>query len=311
MVRWGTTGQQQTITGVISDIADRAQAASLTAPAITVIGEVIALREKLNWFEKRTLFGQRVVVTRSRDQASELASKLLERGADVLDVPTIKIVPPQNVGDLVDAIMGLNQYEWLVFTSPNGVKTFFDYFFKAFKDVRAIGGLRIAAVGPSTAAAVRSFHLDVDVMPEKYVSAAIVKALADFQSLDNVRILLMRAEVANREITRNLEELGAIVDDVACYRTVPETEDELGTAGDFLEKGADWITFTSASTVENFHQRFNFADVLKRFPKVKIASIGPETTKELTKHAMTPTVEAEPHNLDGLVAAIEKALKRG
>ncbi|HYE31653.1 MAG TPA: uroporphyrinogen-III C-methyltransferase [Methylomirabilota bacterium] len=310
MVRWGTTGQQQTITGTLKDIAGRAQEANLTAPAITVIGEVIELREKLNWFEKRTLFGQRIVVTRSRDQASELARKLLDRGADVLDIPTIKIAQPQNVGDLVDAIMGLNAYDWLVFTSPNGVKAFFDYFFKAFDDVRAIGGLRIAAVGPSTAAAVRSFHLNVDVMPEKYVSSAIVKALGDYQSLDNVRILLMRAEVANREITAKLEERGAIVDDVACYRTVPETEDELGVAADFLEKGADWLTFTSASTVENFHNRFNLPEVAKRFPNLKFASIGPETTKKLLEHGLKPTTEADPHNLDGLVSAIEKALKR-
>jgi uroporphyrinogen III methyltransferase / synthase len=187
------------------------------------------------------------------------------------------------------------------------VTTFFDYFFKAFDDLRDIGGVKIAAVGPATAAKLKELHLKVDAMPEEYVSAKIAKALTDFESIDNLRILLMRAEVANRELPKELETLGAIVDDVASYRTVPETEDRNGAAAKLLEGGADWITFTSASTVENFQARFNLPELVKRFPKLKTASIGPETTKAIKALGLEPGIEAKPHNIAGLVAAIQRA----
>ena len=146
MVRWGTTGQQQTVEGTLGTIADVVEHAAFKPPSVTVIGDVVKLRHKLNWFEKRPLFGQRVVVTRTREQASELSRQLLELGADVLEIPTIRIVPPENKEELKDAILGLHEYDWVVFTSPNGVSTFFDYFLKAFEDLRDIGGVRIAAV---------------------------------------------------------------------------------------------------------------------------------------------------------------------
>jgi len=247
-----------------------------------------------------------VVVTRTREQASDLARQLLELGADVLEIPTIKIEPPANKDDLKDALIGLHEYDWVVFTSPNGVTTFFDYFFKAFDDLRDIGGVKIAAVGPATAAKLKELHLKVDAMPEEYVSSKIAKALTDYESIDNLRILLMRAEVANPELPKELETLGAIVDDVASYRTVPETEDLNGAAAKLMEGGADWITFTSSSTVENFHARFNLPELKKQFPKMRIASIGPETTKTVKGLGLEPAVEAKPHNIDGLVKAISK-----
>ena len=148
MVRWGTRGQQKSITGTLATIAEVVEKADFKAPAVTVIGHVVKLREKLNWFEKRPLFGQRVVVTRTRDQASQLSHQLLELGAEVLEIPTIRIVPPDDRQKIVDALIELNAYDWLVFTSPNGVTMFFDYFFKSFEDLRDIGGVRIAAVGP-------------------------------------------------------------------------------------------------------------------------------------------------------------------
>src|SRR5205823_6839412 len=181
----------------------------------------------------------------------------LELGADVLEVPTIRIAPPDEHQNLVDAMLGLNGYDWLVFTSQNGVTMFFDLFFKTFDDLRDIGGVRIAAVGPSTAAKLKEIHLKVDLMPEEYVASKIAAAFAKFESVDNLRILLLRAQVANPELPKVLEAMGAIVDDVACYKTVPETDDRNGAASRIIESGADWITFTSASTVENFHARFN------------------------------------------------------
>jgi uroporphyrinogen III methyltransferase / synthase len=304
MVRWGTTGQQQSVQGTLSTIADLAARAEFSAPAITVIGDVVKLREKLNWFEKRALFGQRVVVTRTREQASELARKLREHSAEVLEISTIKIMPPSNKTDLKEALLGLHEYDWIVFTSPNGVATFFEYFFKGFDDVRDIGGVRIAAVGPATAAKVKALHLAVDLMPEEYVASSIADAFAAHQSIENLRILLMRAEVANRELPQALEKLGAIVDDVSCYQTVPETEDVSGAAGKLLESGADWITFTSSSTVEHFHARFDLTKLVQQFPKLKLASIGPETSKALKALQLSPTVEAKVHTIEGLTDSI-------
>ncbi|MEW6304060.1 MAG: uroporphyrinogen-III C-methyltransferase [Verrucomicrobiota bacterium] len=310
MVRWGTTGRQQTIEGTLATIADVVEKEQFKAPAVTIIGDVVKLRGKLNWFEKRSLFGQRIVVTRTRDQASQLSRQLLERGAEVLEVPTIKIELPTERKILAEAITGLNSYDWIIFTSPNGVTSFFDMFFKAFDDLRDIGGVHIAAVGPATAAKLKELHLKVDVMPGEYVATAIAKALGEFESIENLRILLMRAEVANPDLPKLLEEKGAIVDDVACYKTVPETEDFNGAAAKLLEGGADWITFTSSSTVENFHARFGLPKLLSQFPSMKLASIGPETTKAITGLGLKPDVEAKPHNIDGLVSVLEKAGKR-
>ena len=310
MVRWGTTGHQQSIEGTVATIADVVERTQFGAPAVTVIGDVVKLRPKLNWFERRPLFGQRIVVTRTRTQASDLSKQLFERGADVLEIPTIKIVPPTDLHDLMDAIVGLNSYDWIIFTSPNGVTTFFEYFFKGFDDLRDIGGVRIAAVGPATAQKLKDLHLKVDVMPEEYVASKVAKALAEFESVENLKMLLVRAEVANPELPAKLNEMGAIVDDVPCYKTVPETEDLTGAAAKLQETGADWITFTSSSTVENFHARFNLPELVKKFPQIKLASIGPETSRTLVALGLKPTIEAKPHNIEGLVKAIETATKR-
>lgn len=304
MIRWGTRGRQQSIDGTLATIADLVESRNFGAPAITVIGDVVKLRSKLNWFEHRPLFGQRVVVTRTRDQASELSARLLELGAEVLEIPTIKIEMPENKKDLMEALLALGEYDWIVFTSPNGVTAFFDLFFKAFEDIRALGNLRIAAVGPATAAKLKELHLRIDAMPEEYLASNVAAAIAAFESIANLRVLLMRAEVANPELPAELDRLGAIVDDVACYRTVPETEDLNGSAARLAEDGADWVTFTSSSTVENFNQRFNLAGLKKQFPDIRFASIGPETSKALRKLGFEPDVEAREHNIAGLIRAL-------
>ena len=309
MVRWGTYGRQQTIEGTLATIADEATKTKFAAPAVTIIGDVVKLRKKLNWFEKRPLFGQRIVVTRTRDQASQLSRQLLERGAEVLEIPTIRIAPTTQRELLTDAMLELNSYDWMIFTSPNGVTTFFEHFFKAFEDMRDIGGVRIAAVGPATAAKLKELHLKVDLMPEEYVASKIADAFKGYETIENLKLLLLRAEVANPELPEKLEKMGAIVDDIPCYKTVPETEDLNGAAANLTEGGADWITFTSSSTVENFHARFNLPELLVKFPGIKLASIGPETTKALAALSLQPAAEAKPHTIDGLVAALEKAVR--
>ena len=304
LVRWGTTGRQQSVEGTLETIAATVAERQFTAPAVIVVGGVVSLRRTLNWFEQRPLFGRRVVITRTRDQASELCARLLELGADVLEIPTIKIVPPTDLKHLGDAILELNSYDWLVFTSPNGVNEFFEYFFRAFDDLRDIGGVRIAAVGPATAARLKELHLRVDLMPDRYLASKLAKAMHEFQSVENCKILLLRAEVATPDLPAALNELGAIVDDIACYKTVPETEDLDGTAGRLLEEGADWITFTSSSTVDNFHLRFNLPELTTKFPKLRLASIGPETTKTIVNLGLKPAIEAKPHTIDGLLKAM-------
>ena len=310
MVRWGTTGQQESIEGTLGTIADLVEKRQFKAPAVTVIGDVVKLRSKLNWAEKRPVFGQRIVVTRTREQASQLSRQLLELGAEVLEIPTIKIVPPDDPQDLIDAILGLNVYDWLIFTSPNGVATFFDYFFKTFDDLRDIGGARIAAIGPATGAKLKELHLKVDLMPEEYVTKKIMSAFKGYESIENLRMCLLRAQVANPELPRTLEENGAIVDDIACYKTVPEAEDRNGAAARMLEAGADWITFTSSSTVENFHARFDLPKLLQQFPKTRLASIGPETSKALVALGLKAAVEAREHTIGGLVAALRSKVER-
>jgi len=309
MVRWGTTGQQQSIEGTLGTIAGVVAETQFKAPAVTIIGDVVKLRSTLNWFEHRPLFGQRIVVTRTREQASQLSRRLLELGAEVLEIPTIKIVAPTKREGVADAFAELGTYDWVVFTSPNGVVAFFEYLFKIDDDIRSFGALHVAAVGPATAAKLKELHIRVDLMPEEYITADIANA---FKALDieNSKVLLARAEVANPDLPRELEELGAIVDDVAFYQTVPETEDVNGAAAKLLEGGADWLTFTSSSTVENFHARFDLPKLLGQFPKTRIASIGPETSKALRALGAEPAVEAEPHTIEGVVDALLGATQR-
>jgi uroporphyrinogen III methyltransferase/synthase len=170
--------------------------------------------------------------------------------------------------------------------------------------MRDLGGARIAAVGPATANKLKEYHLQVDLMPEEAIGIKIAAAFQKFESIENLKICLLRAEVANPDLPRALESLGAIVDDVACYRTEPNTEDPAGTAAKMLEQGADWITFTSGSTVENFHARFDLPKLVERYSQMRLASIGPETSKALAALGLKPAVEAKEHTIDGLVKAI-------
>jgi uroporphyrinogen III methyltransferase/synthase len=307
VIQQGTLGKQKSVSGTLATIAKLVAQKKIVPPALTVIGDVVTLRDKLNWFEAKPLFGKRIVVTRRTEQAGTFAAQLAELGADVLEVPTIKLTLPTEKDAIVDCLLELNSYEWFVFTSANGVTAFFDLFFKRFQDLRDLGGARIAAVGPKTAAALRALHLQVDLQPEEFIGKKIVAEFKKFQDIENVKMCLLRAEVANRELPDALQEEGAIVDDIAIYKTVAETEDRTGAAARLAEAGADWVTFTSSSTVEHFHARFDLPKLLKKFPQLKLASIGPETTKAIAALGLKPALEAKEHTTDGMIAAILKA----
>lgn len=310
LVRPTSSGNPQSVSAPLRELPSQAAAAAMKTASVVVIGDVVSLRSNLNWAEKLPLAGQRIAVTRARDQAGDLTKLLTERGAEVLEVPCIRIEPPTQPKPLAEALAGLGCYDWIVFTSVNGVTAFFEHFFRVFEDLRDLGGVRIAAVGPSTAARLKALHLKVDLVPKHHTAAAIAHELAEMGSLENLRILLPRAEVATPELPALLEDKGAIVDDIACYRTVAETEDVSGAAAQLSEHGADWITFTSGSTVEQCHCKFNLPELKRRFPGLKLASIGPETTKALAALSLKADLEARPHTLEALVAGVERLARQ-
>jgi uroporphyrinogen III methyltransferase/synthase len=309
IVQWGTLGKQKSAAGTLATIAAMAAKENIMPPALTIVGDVVKLRDKLNWFEQRPLFGQRIVVTRARTQAGDFSQRLVELGAEVLKIPVIKTVPTNDKQNVIDVLLGLNSYDWLVFTSANGVTAFFDLFFKRFQDLRDLGGARIAAVGPATAAKLRELHLQIDLMPDEALGAKIARAFAENESVENLKMCLLRAGEANPDLPRELERLGAIVDDIAIYHTVAETEDSSGASASLREGGADWITFTSASTIEHFHRRFDLPKLLQKFPQIKLASIGPETSKAIRALGLTPALEAKEHTTDGLIADLLRGAK--
>jgi uroporphyrinogen III methyltransferase/synthase len=306
LVRWATTGRQETLTGTLQNIGQRVVDVSFEAPAVAVFGEVVALRESLNWYEKRPLSGKRIVVTRTRRQASALSDRLRALGADVIELPTIRIEPPSNLREFAELVQDAHAYDWIVFTSPNGVTAFFDLFFKLYDDAREIGGAKIAAIGPATAQRVKDFHLRVDLQPDEFVAEAVVREFQKQGGVENLRILLARAEKARDVLPKQLSSLGAIVDEGFAYRTVAETRDDTGARRRLLEEGVDLITFTSSSTVENF-----LALGLPWPKRMKVATIGPITSKTARDHGLKVDVESRRHDIEGLTEAIRSFYAKG
>ena len=299
LVRWATTGRQETLVGTLENIAQRVGDVGFEAPAVAVFGEVVALRENLSWYEKRPLSGKRIVVTRTRKQASELSDRLRALGAEIVELPTIRIEPPTDLREFAELVQDAHSYDWIVFTSPNGVEAFFEMFFKLYDDAREIGGVRIAAIGPATAQRVKDYHLHVDLQPEEFVAEAIVREFAKQGGVENLRILIARAEKARDVLPKELSGLGAIVDEGFAYRTVPETRDATGARRRLLEEGADLITFTSSSAVENF------VALGLPWPKgMQVASIGPVTSKTAREQGLKIDIQARRYDIEGLVEAI-------
>jgi uroporphyrinogen III methyltransferase/synthase len=301
LIRWGTTARQETLVATLENIAQRVRERGFEAPAVAVFGDVVSLRKELKWSEDRPLAGKRIVVTRSRTQAGQLSSRLRDLGADVLELPTIRIEPPTDLRAFAELVQDAHSYDWVVFTSVNGVNAFFDLFYKLYDDAREIGGCRIAAIGPGTAARLRDFHLHVDLQPEEFVAEGVIKAFKEQGGVENLKILIARAEQARDVLPKRLSAMGAIVDEGFAYRTVPETRDETGARRRLAEEGADLITFTSASTVENF-----LALGLPWPRGMRVGSIGPVTSKTARERGLDVAFEARRHDIPGLVEAIRK-----
>src|SRR3954468_15701410 len=305
LIRWATTARQQTLAGTLENIAQRVADEGFEPPAVAVFGEVVKLRDELNWFEGKPLAGKRIVVTRTRTQAGALTEQLRAIGADVLELPTIRIEPPTDLRAFAELVQDAHAYDWIVFTSPNGVNAFFDIFYKLYDDAREIGGARIAAIGPATAQRIKDFRLHVDLQPEEFVAEGLVRAFKQEGGIENLRILIARAEKARDLLPKELSALGAFVDEGFAYRTVPETRDDIGARRRLTEEGADLITFTSSSTVENF-----LALDLPWPVGMKVASIGPITSKTARDRGLEVAIEARRHDIPGLVDAIRKFFAR-
>jgi uroporphyrinogen III methyltransferase/synthase len=303
-VRWGTTPAQVTVSGTLADIADRVEKAGLTAPAIIVVGEVVGLRGKLQWFEqRRPLLGRRIVVTRSREQASDLVRSLSNLGADCLECPTIETAPPDDSGPLDAAIAGLADVDWIIFTSVNGVSRFFDRLFRSGKDVRALGRIRTAAIGPATAERLRSFGLSSDLVPEAYVAESVIAAFRA-HDIRGRHILLPRAQEARPTLPVALAAMGAVVQEVAAYQTRRASADAAQLVEHLSQRDIDLVTFTSSSTVKNFKALLPPDRAAELASGLPAACIGPVTAETARQLGFEVGLVAAEYTIPGLCAAI-------
>jgi len=304
LVRWATTACQQVLVGTLADIADRAEATGFKPPAITIVGEVVALRDKLQWFDKRTLCGKKIVVTRAAEQAGEFSAKLAALGATVLECPTIKLVEPESWQLLDLAIRELAGYDWVVLTSGNAVRFFFQRLDALGLDARALGCCRICAVGPRTADELRSFGIKPDLVPADYKAEGVVD---EFSRLDmhNSRVLFPRADKARDVIPRELKRMGAHVDSPVAYRNVFPERLPPETLFALEKRSVDCITFTSSSTVQNLAAMLGEELMMDMLKGVTVASIGPITSKSCRELGLKVDIEPGSHTLDALTEALE------
>lgn len=302
LVHRGTTPQQRTVCGTLRNIVEHVQAARLKPPCVIVIGDVVALQPALSWVERKPLFGKRVLVTRSRQQASSLSEALKWLGAQVQEMPTIAIRPQPNQARIRQVLEHLNDFHHLVLTSVNGVESFFQAMLDNGRDVRHLPPeMDITAVGTATAEAIQQKGLRVNRIPEVFTAEGVLSSLQPVIR-PGQQVLLPRADIARPQLVKGLEELGARVEDLAVYETVLPRLDQEALA-QLAKHPPDWITFTSASTVNHLMKMLQAAEM--PFPvNARIAAIGPVTAEAAVSHGLTVTVTADPHTIDGLVAAM-------
>jgi uroporphyrinogen III methyltransferase/synthase len=322
LVRWGTLPQQETLVGDLSTIATQARESGFAAPAVIVVGEVVLLRDRLRWFDNRPLSGKRVLVTRTREQASQLSALLRDHGAEAVECPTIEIQPVEDFSEMDVALSRLSEYDWVIFTSVHGVRSVLSRLNDLGRSADALAECRLAAIGPATARELEGAGLRVSYQPEEYVAEAIV------DGLDGVAgrcILLPRADIARESLAIGLREKGAVVDEVDAYRTVSASA-EVGPVRQMLATGQiNAVTFTSSSTVRNFVALLERAPgneeqgtgnkergtgnkkrgVVGLLKGVKVACIGPITSKTAREMGLRVDVVAKEYTVPGLVQALE------
>lgn len=305
-IQWGTHSRQRTLVATLGTICEAIERERLKAPVVTVVGWPVLLRDEIAWFEKRPLFGKRIVVTRATDQAPALSGRLRELGAEVMEVPAVRIAR-LDLDPLRSALEMLAEYDWIVFTSRNGVSLFWEQLLSSGRDARSLAGIRIAAVGAATAGALLEHGIAVDVIPEKFVAEGLIEALGYRGDMTGARVLHVGAEGARDVLRAGLEELGAAVTLLPVYRSVPQPEgaENLRAA---LEHGeVDLVTLTSASAVAGLVDAVG-ADAATGAPT---ASIGPITSDAARAAGMDVTIEAGESTIDGLVDAIVETYAGG
>lgn len=301
LVQWGTRPEQRTLVGELQNIAELVVREKFTNPSIIIVGEVVSLREKLQWFEKKALFGQRIVVTRARQQASALSQAIEDLGGEPWEFPAIDLAPPTNPELLMKAVQQVKRFEWLVFTSVNGVEAFFKELKNQGKDVRDLAGVELVAIGPATQAALENKGLRVSFVPEEYRAEKIIEGLAS-RVLPGQSVLLARAEEARDILPESLKALGADVWDVPAYKTVLGQANKEELQALLRDHLVHAVTFTSSSTVRNFLQLLDGDRSL--LEGVKLYSIGPITSATARELGLTVYREAEKFTINGLIQAL-------
>ena len=297
-----TLPSQRIVTATISTIAKTCIKENVSPPAILIVGRTAQPDQRLNWFAKKPLAGQTIVITRDTEGNTELAEKICRQRGCAVEFAAIKLKHLTDTSDFQKALKGIGNYHWVVFTSSNGVEIFFDAINKLGKDARIFKKARIAAVGSITAARLRDFGIKADFVPDIYTGRELGKQLAKLENLDGRKILLLRSAIASKELAEKLKKTGVIVDDIQLYTTETATCDTTHLV-DAIRKGRiHWLTFTSSSTVRGFFEQIG-TDVIKK-AKIRIASIGPATTEQLKKLRLKVDIEAIPHTTDGLINAL-------
>ncbi len=303
LVRHGTWADQEVVTGTLATITGLLADRHFPPPAVIVVGEVVSLRETLRWWDTRPLFGARVLVTRAREQASDLARRLADLGANVLEAPAITIAEPEDFGPLDAAIDSLDQFGWVVFTSANGVGGLFRRLAARGRDARAFGSAQVAAVGPGTSAALAERGITADYQPERFLTAAVAEGLTGL-GVAGQRVLLPRTDIVSEDLAAALTAAGATVDQVVAYRTLVPDHLEPEVAQTLRAGAIDVVTFASASTVRNLVGLLG-ADAPQVLARARIASIGPITSAAARAAGLRVDVEATEHTIPGLVDAVE------
>jgi uroporphyrinogen III methyltransferase/synthase len=298
----GTTPQQKTVISTLQDIENEVREHQLKPPSIIVVGQVVKLGNKLNWISKRPLFGKKVLVTRATHQANELSRQLIEKGARPVEFPTINIRPTANTGEIENTIKQLQKYQWVVFTSVNSVDIFFQHLNRLKLDARSFFNVNIGVIGPATCKRLESKGLNPDFIPDEYTSQGIISL---FRKLDitGKRILLPRSNLADNELAAGLEALGAIVDQVTIYETMPVSNNSSSLIDILTKDKIDIVTFISSSAVTNF---IKITGNTNTFHNITIACIGPKTAETAERVGLTVNISAATHTIPGLVSAIEE-----
>lgn len=304
VVQWGSLPWQRTVTGTLADIEGRVEAESIGSPCLIAVGDVVALRPQLGVFEARPLFGKKVVITRARLQSSRFREMLTAQGAQVVELPAIRI-EPLPAPELNSALEGLGRFTWLAFTSVNGVELFFKRLFDSGLDLRALGHLKLAVIGDGTAERLKAYGLNADVVPERFVAESMAEALEPLLNENDV-ILLPRAREARPVLVERLRERCEVCE-IPVYQTLEETADP-EVLEELMGSPADAVTFASSSTVRHF-VRMMGAERIKAMKQTRFISIGPVTTGTMKELGLPVHREAAVHNLDGLLEAVEAVLK--